>query len=273
MSGNTYDCKPTLKDQQVMDFCRYGYLMLEGVVPNEINRRTVEYLNEHVEDEPSGILEETWFVDGVIKNPQAAGAVRSLLGKDFELPSMMANHRVECPAPATNWHTDGGSIITDRLEYLQVFYYPEAATKDLGPTEILPGSHVRRGYGGFLSRLRNLRESVLTESPAGTIFLTVYSIWHRRSRSTATGIRNNLKYNYFRNVEPCRDWDTDPDFNFSWPTYETPWMSVPAARMLVWLCGEEWRHQGGVTWPCLTNTVRDHVQRGVPDSMQPRRTG
>ena len=30
-----YDCKPTLTDRQMMDFCRNGYLILEGVVSDE----------------------------------------------------------------------------------------------------------------------------------------------------------------------------------------------------------------------------------------------
>ena len=35
----TYDCEPTLTDSQVLEFCKTGYLMFEGVVPDEINRR------------------------------------------------------------------------------------------------------------------------------------------------------------------------------------------------------------------------------------------
>ena len=47
LTGETYDCKPTLKDQQVVDLCRNGYLMLDGVVPGEVNRRVVEFLDKH----------------------------------------------------------------------------------------------------------------------------------------------------------------------------------------------------------------------------------
>ena len=264
MAGESYDCRPTLNDRQMVEFCRNGYVMLEGVVPDEVNRRAVEFLDEHDSPEPSEILEQDWFVDGVIKNPAGAGAVRSLLGKDFTLPAMMANHRVTCPAPALNWHQDGGSILTPRLDYLQVFYYPEAATRELGPTEILPGSHLYRGYGGLLSRLRSVRQSVLTASSAGTIFVTVYSIWHRRSASAGSGIRNNPKYNYWRTVEPCRDWIEDPEFSFSWPNNEFPGLSVRAAQLLVWLCGEDWQHKGGQAWPCFSNTVHEHDQQGLP---------
>ena len=37
MIGGTYDCEPTLNDQEVFEFCRKGYLVLEGVVEDEVN--------------------------------------------------------------------------------------------------------------------------------------------------------------------------------------------------------------------------------------------
>jgi hypothetical protein len=43
---NTYDCAPTLTDSQVLEFCRRGFLMLEAVVPDEINRKVVEFFEE-----------------------------------------------------------------------------------------------------------------------------------------------------------------------------------------------------------------------------------
>ena len=267
MAGEKYDCEPTLNDREVMEFCRQGYLILEGVVPDETNRRVIEFVNEHDGPEPFEILSEDWFVDSVIKNPQSVGAVRSLLGKDFLLPKLMANHRVHCPAPALNWHQDGGSIMTPRLDYLQVFYYPDGATKEMGPTAVLPGSHHEKGYGGYLSRLRSLKQAVLTVSSPGTIFLTVYSIWHRRTASTSTGIRNMLKYNYWRTAEPCRDWKTDPNFNPSWPVNEFPSFTVRAAQMLAWLCGEDWQHLGGQGWPCFSNTTHEWDQPGLPEGL------
>ena len=34
LADEQYDCMPTLNDRQVMDFCKNGYLMLDGVVPD-----------------------------------------------------------------------------------------------------------------------------------------------------------------------------------------------------------------------------------------------
>ena len=121
-----YDCKPTLNDQQVMDFCRNGYLVLPSAVPDEVNRRAIEFMAEHPDStEPVEILKEDWFDEGVIKNPQAAGAVRSLLGRDYLLPNLISSHRTVGPTPPQDWHPDAGSIITDRLDYLQVVLLSE----------------------------------------------------------------------------------------------------------------------------------------------------
>ena len=138
----TFDCDPVLADSQVLEFCRQGYLLLQGVVSDEINQRTCDYLDGKIEidpfkipdhmtlvklerirstHEPSSILLEQWFLDQVILNPQAAGAIRSILGKNVGLPVLMSNHRVNCPAPAQGWHHDADSIFSPETNYLQVF--------------------------------------------------------------------------------------------------------------------------------------------------------
>jgi len=66
----TYDCKPTLTDQQMMDFCRNGYLMLEGVVSDEVNRRTVEFAEPvHALDRRLGVIAHQCADNRVPRNP------------------------------------------------------------------------------------------------------------------------------------------------------------------------------------------------------------
>ena len=143
----THDCEPTLTDSQILDFCKTGYLPLEGVVPDDVNQRVVEFLDQyapHIEPgdfanhEPNEILDEDWFIDGVMCNPVAAGAVRSLLGRDFALPPIMSSHRVHMPARAFGWHRDGGSLSSHELNYLQVYYYPQDTTVEMGATAFCP---------------------------------------------------------------------------------------------------------------------------------------
>ena len=182
----TYDYEPTMTDTQVLEFCKNGYLMLEGVVPDDVNRRAMKYCDQHSNMEPSGILMEDWFVENVIVHPEAAGAVRSLLGANFHLPILMSNHRVQCPIQTVGgWHVDGNYHYTHEINFLQVFYYPQDTPIEMGPTQIVPGTHLVRNKARFMGHLASIKGAIPTTAPAGSIFLTVYHIWHRRGPSTA----------------------------------------------------------------------------------------
>ncbi|MAG35694.1 MAG: hypothetical protein CL878_05545 [Dehalococcoidia bacterium] len=255
----TYDCPPTLTDTQVLEVCKQGYLILEGVVPEEINQRTLAFVEANPSGEPTEILDEDWFVEQVICQPEAAGAVRSLLGRNFVLPILVSNHRTEMPAEAQRWHRDGGSQYGPAQHYLQVFYYPETCTREMGPTELLPGSHHLFSQSRRMAHYGKIKMSVYAAVPAGSIIITVYSIWHRRSASTETGIRNMLKYNYWRTVHPERDWIIEPDFDVATADYEFDGLHVgeqfrdcyDAAEMYFWLSGKssEFQLMGGQGWP------------------------
>ena len=252
------DLAPTLTDTQVLEFCKRGYVMLEGVVPDAVNQRVAEYFAAHPyegEDggafEDQGLLQERWFVDRVLLNPQAAGAVRSLLGKRPALPTWMYNHQARSPSPAQGWHRDGCSRHGHALNHLQVFYYPQETPLELGPTDVLPGSHFLFNLNKFMGHYRSVSRAVHTAAPAGSIFITVYSIWHRRPTSTAPGVRNMLKYLYWRMSPPERDWVVEPDFDLAdlndlENTHHEGALPVPEqfrdwhdiAEMFYWLCGK-----------------------------------
>ena len=62
----TYDCSPTLNDTDVFNFCKTGYLMLESVVDDAINRRTTDYIDKNGHH---SLLNEDWFIEAVFHNP------------------------------------------------------------------------------------------------------------------------------------------------------------------------------------------------------------
>ena len=280
----TYECPPTLDDEGVLAFCKNGFLTLEGVVDDDTNRRTNEFVEEHAGDqsvfgdgmEPTEILSEDWFVDTVIKNPQAAGAIRSLLGKDFGLPINMVNHRIQTPQPSQEWHVDGGAKFGPQLDHLQVFYLPQKCTREMGPTEILPGSHFLFSHRDAMKRIGRVRGSYYAAAPAGSIILTHYGIWHRRSESSVPSLRNNLKYNYWRRSSPTRDWLIDAGFDVATADYTSPKPTYrqqfrdayDTAEMYFWLRGEhdKFHLMGGQGWPVLVK--RNDVPYGVPEGIE-----
>lgn len=256
----THSCDPTLNDHQVLDFCKNGYLILEGVVPDDINTRSFEFLEGQTFYEPTEILHEPWFVDHVILNPAAAGAVRSLLGDHFGLPDLMSNHRrTGTQQHAGGWHRDGYSKHGPELAYLQVFYYPQDTPVEMGPTEVLPGSHRLFSQAPLMAHYGRLAGTASTTAPAGTIFITDYAVWHRATAKPSPATRNLLKYNYWRTVAPKRDWIIDPAFDMKTVDYSFNGRrlgvqfqdAIDNAEMFFWLCGKhhEFRIIGGQGWP------------------------
>ena len=108
-------------------------------------------------------------------------------------------------------------------------------------------------------------------APAGSIFITHYSMWHRATSSTAAGIRNLLKYNYRRTAAPRRDWVADPqcdftkiDFSIGHQMPEKWHDAVRVARLFLWLCGrEDFVFEGGQAWPVMAGTDSD-ITTGMP---------
>lgn len=276
-----HDCQPTLTDRQVMEFCSRGYLALEGVVDDETNQRTVEYLNRRDDSELLGLLTEEWFAEGVLRNPRAAGAARSLLGAHFVLPHVIANHRGKCPDPEpVAWHCDGYSWHTIELRHLMMFYLPQACTPDMGPTEFVPGSHFLGGTSHLVHHYGNIVGTAKATGAAGTVLLTEPTLWHRRSRTRTSGpVRHLLKYHCWRQSPPVRDWVIEEDFDPA-AHPEQLMMGAPlsyrrnvqdchdAAELFLWLCGrhDEFEPLGGPGWPCPVGpSLR---QFGIPPSLQ-----
>ena len=70
----------TLADAEVLSFCKNGYLMYKAVVSGDINKWVTEFLEDN---DPTCLLKEDRFIEHVLLNPEAGGAVRALLGENF----------------------------------------------------------------------------------------------------------------------------------------------------------------------------------------------
>jgi len=262
----TFDCSPTLTDRQVLEFCKAGFLVLEGAVSDEINQKALAYLNGDLASNPSYIPEgfsktdlerirlsnapstiilEDWFAENVLLNSQVTGVLRTLLGKDVGLPVLMSRHSVETPESGQNWHHDADAVFGPELNFLEVFYFPQNTPIELGPTEVVPGSHIGR------SNREEDEAGTFTAGPAGTIAIHHQSIMHRRGRSTAKGYRHMLKYNYWRTVAPSLDWIKEESFDLRTADYGGHDVARYVAHMYYWLCGkgDEFRTLGGQAWP------------------------
>ncbi len=278
MEERFHDCEPTLTDEQVIEFCKNGFLIYKAAIPREINERIMDFLGSHTHVRLDEILDDEWFVDGLLKNPQVCGAVRSLLGKNYKLPMWIYDHRKECPDKhVCGWHRDGGGIVTPRVNYLALFYYPQDTPKALGPTGFLPGSHFVNGSRRFMKHVGKTRSEILAASPAGTVVITHYPILHKRTTATATGIRHMFHYHYWRTTPPNRDWIIDPGFDVESTEFkpdasvhEKWWSAIQPARMYSWLCGlgDDIDFKGGQNWPVHKRLYYDEPIEGIPQALR-----
>ena len=154
----TYDCEPTMTDTEVMEFCKQGLLVLEAILPAGTNQRTLEFLDAFYATQPPDLPKRTatiptdlfsldWFWDNVILHPQVTGVLRTLLGRDFKLPSFLSNHRVKCPMPADVpgdtghlWHRDSsaGADGTPKLETIDFIAGFKRRRAELSTGVLLP---------------------------------------------------------------------------------------------------------------------------------------
>lgn len=269
---------PTLDDAGVLRFCTQGYCLVPGVVPAWVNAKTIAYLDAHPEPEPSGILHEGWFREHVLCQPAAARIIRTLLGPGLALPVLMSSHRRQAPLAATGgWHIDGGSRWRPELQELQVFYYPQDTPEALGPTHLLPGSHLIENAQRAMAHYGAIRGEVSTAAPAGSIIITMYRLWHRASPATGTGVRHLLKYCYARRAAPGRDWPGTPGFDPATASFSGPAApfgeqfheAIAAAELFTWLCGQHhtFHHVGGQAWPVPAQRLAPPT--GVPAGLTP----
>jgi len=142
------------------------------------------------------------------------------------------------------------------------FYIPRTNTRETGATYFMPGSHLVPITREEIQHFGHLAGQMQTTAPAGSVFIVHNSIWHRQAAKTDPGVRNLVRWSYWRTEAPKRDWIIDPDFDLGRADFSLntdyfvgaarKWQSVPrVAEMFSWLCGksEQFRWFGGTGWP------------------------
>jgi hypothetical protein len=199
------DIKPTMDDDGVMDFVANGYYVLEGVVDDAFNRRCRGTKPGPAKE----LVGSPDFIREVLLHPKVAGVVRSLLGKNFLVPTGGHHHLFEEPFVGQNWHSDGISGAGFEIAELQCYYYPLNVNLEDGPTIILPGSHCRAVNRDAIAHYGNIVGQIPLAVKAGTVALTRYGIWHKAGPKLSYNRRSMIKFSYLRQSPPQRDWLID----------------------------------------------------------------
>ena len=175
-------------------FASRGFVRLDGVVPASFNEQFLEELERTfgarevnggstVPAVSAGTEIDRAFrpdqtLGQIMRLPRLKGAIESLVGPN----SLLDHHFVHVLPPAAKIEASGRSANAQHLHQdstidvrkafdIQLFYYPQEITEDMGGTRYLPGSHLRIVNEAAIARYQNVRGQQHVVCPAGTVFL------------------------------------------------------------------------------------------------------
>ncbi len=225
-----------LNSKQMASFVANGYLMMESVVPDDINQKFLSDIGYVADDEiqdirtyygqvvstssipvvPAGTpLAQAYPRDGAITDvlalPRVAGALRSLVG---DAP-VFDHHFLHVTFPekyhagtAASQHYHQDSTIDPRQAFdVQVMYFPHEVTREMGGTRYLPGSHLRIVSEAAIGRYQNFRGQRHVVCPAGSLLFLHMGIWHGGGLNQSDRLRYMFKIRLCPSAPQHRLWD------------------------------------------------------------------
>jgi len=166
-----------LNAKQMAQFVTDGYIVLNEVVPQELNEAVYNELREY-----KGSSGRYWLnsenIQKVFNVPQVKGALQSLVGDNPGYDHSAVHITRSKYLKGQTYHAD--SIIDARpLAFdVQAFYFCHDTPDEMGPTLVLPGSHMRRVNTSSIGRYKNIVGQNRLACKAGTIAFMHHGIWH-----------------------------------------------------------------------------------------------
>ena len=202
-----------LTSVEMAHFVAHGSIRLDAVVPDELNAIALDALRQGIPASPYGTpLDEAFAPDTLphrlVNLPEVAGAIHSLVG-----PNPTVDHHavhIRAAREGLAQHLHGDAIIDVRPDAfdVQLMYYPQEVTLDMGGTLSVPGSHLRRTNESDTGRYQNLRGQTRLTCPAGTVVLLHHGIWHGGRRNDSDTERFMFKIRFNPTVKQRLLWNT-----------------------------------------------------------------
>ena len=218
-----------LNVEQMAQFVFDGFLEFSDLVPDDLNEMVHADLLKtvgadglepayrwHITDNPHGFYEESSAVREVHALPSVQGVLQSLLG-----PGHVGSHSaVHATWPnqveAQKWHVDGGGRRQVRLPKVHPYsfdiltaYFPHDTPYEMGPTLVLPGSHMRSVLGNDISRYKNIVGQKRLSGPGGRLVFMHEALWHCAQTNQTDQWRFMFKIRYNPRVPQRGLFDTD----------------------------------------------------------------
>ncbi|MGW6749738.1 phytanoyl-CoA dioxygenase family protein [Streptomyces sp. NPDC055006] len=222
-----------LSSVQMARFVARGALRLDAVVPPEMNDEALRVLADGVPPVPYGTpvsraFESGSFARRLIELPAVAGALGGLVGPEPTVDHHAVHLREPGGGEAQPLHADAIIDVRPDAFDVQLMYYPQQVTLEMGGTLSVPGSHLRRTNESDTGRYQNLRGQDRLVCPAGTVVFLHHGLWHGGRRNDSDIRRYMFKIRFNPQVRQRLLWDTsdlhDPrvrtELDVTFPWYE-----------------------------------------------------
>ena len=227
--------KNLLDAEQMARFVIDGFLEFDDLVPDELGKAVHADLIQavgpdglapdyrwHITDNPHGFYEKSSAVREIHNLPRVNGVLQSLLGQGHIASHSAVHATPPNKAEAQQWHVDGGGRRQVRLPGVHRYsfdvltaYFPHDTPHEMGPTLVLPGSHMRSVLGQDLGRYKNIVGQRRLSGKAGRIVFMHEAIWHCAQSNETDQWRFMFKIRYNPRVPQRAVFNTD-----GWDTEE-----------------------------------------------------
>lgn len=196
-----------LGDEGMRHFVAYGYVTLKPDLPDGFHEQVYARLAEVFEKEGNpgnNLLPRIPLLGRVFNHPLVRGALTGIVGRGYHLHPHRHCHANAPGSSGQKIHKDSWTRRRHRTRWAMGFYYPQDTPVALGPTAIVPGSHL---YNTAATGVAHNGEIALAGG-AGTVTLVHYDLWHRGTENRGDRVRYMAKFLFTRLEEPSRpDWD------------------------------------------------------------------
>ena len=217
-----------LTAEQVHRFIADGFLVLQPSVPEELHRTICHKLAEAIPgtDNPgNNVLPLVPEMRHVLQSPEVHGALLTLLGAGYlEHPHRYCHVQTQQDLAASahaaklaaNSHQDSytplGRTRQHHIRYVRIMYYPQDTPPQLGPTHVIPGTHLNRGLSDA-----DKAQQLPVSGPAGMVSLTHFDIGHAAGVNVTAQRRFMVKFIFMRSAAPHGNGWSGPEWAWRGP--------------------------------------------------------
>ena len=199
-----------LNDDQVADFVINGYHIVQTSFPSKFHDEIYSKLNNLSSNPGDKINIAVSELDEIYDHPSLRGPLQSLLGEGYSVAEHRHCHKNHPGTRSQRWHQDnlnipalmdGHTRSPDHIKSVLVMYYPQEVKSNMGPTALIPGSHLFRSAPDRNASQGNFRDQKIATLKEGSLLILHYDIWHAGTANTSNKIRYMVKYLFERKKE------------------------------------------------------------------------